>query len=96
MSSGSPHVIAEMSSLKREALSSQVVLTREKLTLAGEVRPKPLRRGVVEETLGVGEAYSEVSGVTSVLENCLQRELGSISWAIVRTMLDTWRMGAVH
>ena len=68
----------------------------EKLTLAGEVRPEPLGRGVVEETLGVGEADREVSRVASVLEDSLQRELGRVSRAVVGAVLDTWRVGAVH
>ena len=44
----------------------------------------------------MGEADREVSRVAGVLEDSLQGELGSVSRAIVRAVLDTWRVGAVH
>ena len=69
---------------------------QQQLTFTREVGTEPLRRGVVEEALGVREADGEVAWVARVLQHSLQRELSSVCWAVVRPVLDTWRVGTVN
>ena len=68
---------------------SQVPALAVRLTFTGEVRPKPLGRRVVQETLGVGEPDSEVARVAGVLQHRLQGELVCITRSIVGSVLHS-------
>ena len=70
---------------------SQVPALDVRLTFTGEVRPKPLGRRVVQETLGVGEPDSEVARVAGVLQHSLQGEVIRVPGTAVGPVLDPGR-----